>query len=975
MWGMRLVSGQSFRALALAVAAAHLAGCAAPPEGGAAPDGLSEGGPLLEPRNVTTLRESMFTDWLPEVGRMNASTRRRHLPPLSGWATVLAEEFDGASATVVPGWRIVGFPTLRPVRLDGTRGLELRGPVDMRVPCGFERDLDPALLAGRDARLDLRLTCRSFLRADALEGIRISLLARDRAGRSSVLTIPMERGVSPGWEWQRVWLRFRPDLEAARLRIWAERPGAVLTLDAVYLSAIDPLAHDKSQPAPLPRRNVAGQPLNLVAGGDFETGSTRFFTSATAHWPDGKDRTVPLSWHLADDAVVGANALVLSVADAVGRVGFGPLDLSRGPGAASGGPQTWHLSFYARAARPALMTVSLRTRSQRLGRVTYELATGWQRFTGRFRVVSRSFRERLESASAELIFEFAGDEAPEANECRLDAVVLAGAPIKSRYVRPAPVEVGLLGPAPDPADLSHLLDEQDAVSFTVRLVGDVRAFRKATAAASKPADEDGEGFPVGQLAVDVLDAWDRVVWSRTRPAVLPVGGVHNERVRLKLPRGYYRILATLWKGEPGESPRISRAALPLATLSLLDPVPSGNLFGLSSDDGNVSLLTTHLGAGWVRIVLPVRQLQVGPGIWDFSAWGALMGRCRQGRIEVVVDVELPQGPAARRSFVKAWLAERTLRPIGVVVRPPVIATRPAQEYLDQLNWLHQIFAPQMPGIRVVRELSVPGDAQDAALSGVPGSGEWVWGIASRETSLPEESEDYLDQIRRRRSPTTCVWDLGVPVRLGGMPEANLWPYRVAGAQTIGSAASSVIEQLAGPLDPVRSASRMVRAILIRALAGAEMVCCEANALSPVRSIHDDDHRRLHERDLSPRVALVAFDLAAQLLNDATLERWIDVPGGARVLLFAKDDGRAVAALWRPFGLAPTRLRFEDLPDSVRVIDCVGSAEPTVVENGRRIIEANEIVRYLIAPADQRAALRRSLDTVRVVLGPATQPGA
>ena len=31
-------------------------------------------------------------------------------------------------------------------------------------------------------------------------------------------------------------------------------------------------------------------------------------------------------------------------------------------------------------------------------------------------------------------------------------------------------------------------------------------------------------------------------------------------------------------------------------------------------DGNVSLLTTHLGAGWVRIVLPVRQLQVGPGM-------------------------------------------------------------------------------------------------------------------------------------------------------------------------------------------------------------------------------------------------------------------------------------------------------------------------------------------------------------------------
>jgi len=64
-----------------------------------------------------------------------------------------------------------------------------------------------------------------------------------------------------------------------------------------------------------------------------------------------------------------------------------------------------------------------------------------------------------------------------------------------------------------------------------------------------------------------------------------------------------------------------------------------------------------------------------------------------------------------------------------------------------------------------------------------------------------------------------------------------------------------------------------------------------------------------------------------------------------------------------------------LPDSVRLIDCVGQNEPTVVENGQRMIEVNEIVRYLVAPANQRDALRRALDTAKVVFGPATRPGS
>jgi hypothetical protein len=156
-------------------------------------------------------------------------------------------------------------------------------------------------------------------------------------------------------------------------------------------------------------------------------------------------------------------------------------------------------------------------------------------------------------------------------------------------------------------------------------------------------------------------------------------------------------------------------------------------------------------------------------------------------------------------------------------------------------------------------------------------------------------------------------------------------------------------------------------MLIRSLAGANGVCCGAVALAPIRSIFDPDERRFHDEHYAPRVALVAYELMTFLLNDATLTRWVDQPGGSRVLFYRKDDGSAVAVIWRPFGLSPTRLAFDNLPDAVRVIDGVGSDIAPVTEAGTRIIEANEMVRYLIAPADQAASLEAAVRNVRLPL--------
>ncbi|HSW45525.1 MAG TPA: hypothetical protein VLM89_08135, partial [Phycisphaerae bacterium] len=248
----------------------------------------------------------------------------------------------------------------------------------------------------------------------------------------------------------------------------------------------------------------------------------------------------------------------------------------------------------------------------------------------------------------------------------------------------------------------------------------------------------------------------------------------------------------------------------------------------------------------------------------------------------------------------------------------------------------------------------------------------VWGLSGRDLRLPENREGYLEAIGRRRPANTEVWELNAPARIGGLPpigEGLVFRARVAGV----GAPLPLVQVLESPIDPVRSASRTVRAMMIRTLAGAGMVCSEAVAMGPIRSIFDDDRACLHERDRTPRPGLVAMDLTAELLNNGSVARWIDLPGGGRVAYFEKDDGRAVAALWRPFGLAATRVSFPALPTTTRVMDCLGMPAAMTTDGDRQVLEIDEIVRYLIVPADQRETLRQALDNLSVGMHPPWSP--
>jgi hypothetical protein len=155
---------------------------------------------------------------------------------------------------------------------------------------------------------------------------------------------------------------------------------------------------------------------------------------------------------------------------------------------------------------------------------------------------------------------------------------------------------------------------------------------------------------------------------------------------------------------------------------------------------------------------------------------------------------------------------------------------------------------------------------------------------------------------------------------------------------------------------------MVRAMLIRSLSGTGMMCLDALALEPVASLFDDDRRRLHEWDLSPRPAVAALDLAAGLLNVATPARWLDLPGGARISYWQKDDGRGVAALWRPFGTSETLVHWPDLPAGVDAVDCMGTPLATARSGEPAAIGVNEVIRYLLVPAEVRESFEKSLDS-------------
>lgn len=910
-------------------------------------------------------------EWQPDTGRMSDDIARRH--GFGSVRTVLwVDRFDRPDSPALAAWDRIGSPRVAPFQIGGESGVEIMSPMDAGE-CGLVRQVNPDKLGGRDVLLRVEMACPSPTRLDALRAVRLSIESTGADGETRELFLPVAADLTPGWERLGWWLRFGPQVGSAAVRLRFLQPGSGIVLRRVEMVGRDwsgaTAADRTARQATTPEGEAA---VNLIVGGGFETRRRIFHTSAYRDWPDGDRTFAPLPFELNDEAADGDRSLRVLVREGTARVGFGPLDLLC-VAAARPDHVTWHLRFAARASHETRIHAAIHTAGGVAEQASFTVDDRWQTFTAAFRAPVRTLADEMSLSAAELVFEAPNTAWPEPLEVLLDAVSLTDAAADT-FVPSEPIELGITGPAPLSADMANVVSEGEPAAFELDIVEHADA-TPPTAPASPPATTtqptaSAPSRTVGTLAIDVLDGWDRAVWSRTTDVTLATGGKRSERIVLPLPRGYYRMLATLWSGAPGASRRMSHDERSVAVVSFTDPVPLGNRFGLSTRDGCISGYTTALGAGWVRVELPSQRIETRPGIWQFAPWQEQVRAARQASVEIVAGLTLPAIGRYRRVFFEQWMAGNSVEPIGVVVGPPAISARPVDAYLEQLDWVGQLLAERSPQSQLVCDISALSGAAGEEPTPLPQTGNIVVGYSSADGAIPEKSERLLEQIGRAYTGDLRVWDLGVPVRLGSA--AGLHDWEGLAAMTAGPL--EPLMQLDAPTDPVLSASRMVRAILIRALAGAQLVCCDATALSPVESLFEPSGRRLHERDLTPKPAAVAFERMTSLLNDATLVRWIDQPDGCHILYFEKDDGGAVAALWRPFGQAPTTLIVPGLPADMPVIDCLGMPERAEMQGAIRLVPANEMVRYVLAPPGQAELLAEAIGAVRIhTAPPRTQP--
>lgn len=964
------------------------AGCLAP--NGPAPEVTIPVATEIPPRRTARVHTATQIPWQPVVGRMDELGRHRHRPPGQPlpWRILVSDGFKNASSVAVPHWQIAGFPSLRTDTRDDRQAVVIGGAPDVAEPCGLTRSFEAGPVAGRYARLRLMLSCRSPEELAAARRTRVVLVTEHEEQKTHVTSLPLSAGIAPGWEWQSWCVKLPATLTAVQLSVLTHEPAGRIALGGIEWAVLD------DTPSPVAGAEQAGHDLtalvhrNRIIDGNFETGGACFFASGIGRRPNGEPVTTAMSWDFDPQAVSGETSLRLHLQELGGRVGFGPVDLLRLADPAADGKQKWHLRFCARAGRAATVTATLRTSRRTLGSLEFQLRDTWHRFSGHFDItLPARMLDPIERRNAELVFTFTGDGSPAVNPAWLDAVMLTAEPVTDGFVRSSPVEIGLSAAHREAVDLSHILDQREKLALAIRLVGPAAP---TTAEAGTATDQPSTGTTattqpsrsIGpfQLAIDVLDAWDRTVGSHTATVKLDDAGRFEHVFRMGVPRGYYRVLASAWAGPPGEADLLGQADLAVAVISMFDAVPFGNVIGLTAEPRNLSLMTAALGAGWIKVGLNAGHLAVGHRQWDFAEWATLMEVCKQAHLQVVADLSLPTSADPREAFLNQWLSDDPLLPLGLIVRQPVTtpASTPAAE-LDLVRTIASILKANAPATRLVAASDLVSDLTSAASGSLEGI-ILVRGVHLPAADPPERMETQLEALadQRSRSPGP-LWDLGVAAELAGAPQPRLDLRRRVAASPDIEPNASALKLYAEPKDPIRSASRMVRAMMIRTLVGAEMICSEAKALAPVASRFETDPQALHESNLSPKPAVAAFDLAAELLNDATLQRWIDLPDNSRVLYFTKADGRGVAAIWRPYGLSPSYLAMSGLPEAAQVVDVMGSATPPLYAGVQRVVIANEMVRYLIVSSDEREPLEQALSTMTLLTAGhapvTTQPAA
>ena len=869
---------------------AGLWGCEAPPDEAAAV--VKTGGGNFLSGQTPPQYMMPRSRWLPIRGRLSPWLTARHgLEPTAGGRPMarplLAEHFSRFE-----------LPNRQCQRI-GEPNVAL--PTDPRQ--GRFCRLSPADVdAGRNG-----LVWRVPLGSPAPGVLRVSVLTRQTRPRVGQLlgmprfevhvgpqrvALPLSRYASRGWERQGFYVPVPADATEVFVAVFYEGGGAAIGLDDLeVLRADDEWAARSLRPI--------AEGANLLPGADFEVGQKLF---AVRGGPWAFDRSAAAS---------GRTSLRLDAAAEPVTLQFAPVALA--------GRTGYTLSFNARTTGSAVLRCRLHAGDGQSHVKSVRIEGNWQRYRALF-VVGEAAARRLGAVTI---------ERPGAVDqpVWLDAVALHPGATDAPYAPPNPVEIGLIPEPTAPVDDPLLRDARGNVRFTVRLVS------------------YAPGGYHGWITLDVIDAFDRAIWTRPfRRQTLGPGQV-DEPIELTLGRGYYRVLATAWSGQPASSRPLSRAEMVVGLIDRTDAVPVGSYFGLDLTSLADARGAIDLGAGWVRYPYAGPTVQPAAANLELAGWvGAAAADsaaspasqpARSGRL-VAIEARFTAGeaPAAsplaelrRRGETGAWL-------VGAGLDESHIAG------LDRAD-------PQLPA-------AVLSAADFLAVRRGPGD-------------EPEDHQDLVERLRRlrRQRRQTQVWfAVTTPPACGALLTQ---PVMLSPTTESGALAAVRIDTF----DEALAASRLVRAMVLGQLAAAERTAWRTR-LNQWPDLTDGPLSRGTRRfDGSPTAPLVAYDYAAGVLNDARLVEWIDKPGEVRMLCFEKRDGSGVVLAWRPFGRREQRFALDGLAGQVAVTDVMGAPCWTARMGADLLLPVNAYVRYVLAPSARTEPLFRA---AREAQGVATDAG-
>lgn len=809
--------------------------------------------------------------WDPIGGGLDEAVRTRHFIPVSidgceGATRLVDERFDDF-ATDGDTWRPIGVPQYR-IGADesGNSVLRFTG-VASNGRAGLTRDLPP-MESGGTLLCSVKTLLPNAVSASRL-GLPTIAFEFDLGERTMHRVVwPIVPAASPGWETQ--WFVWTPPAGVERLRLVLSYEGAVASVafDDLAIWAFRP---DAPITPPLPPR--LGD--NVLAGGNFEAGPGDL---TVTHEANG----MPCDRSLVSDAAAGERSLFVPLRATQTLVTFPPVHVSRtGP---------YALSWRGKGSGGARVRTMLSCAGESLTGEFVELSGEWRLASEVFEIPSSWF-----DRDATLTMALSCEDAQQRGAAWLDAVALVRGDASIEYAAPNECEIGFLDGWDNPLDLARVLHLDQSPGFIVRCVNDAPRARSCT------------------LAIDVIDAMDRVVAQEACAVLLPARGAVNRAVTATPPTGYFRVLASLWPGAVGQGRPLARAERSVVLGNVLDPVPRGARCGINVSGAACSGRLTQLGIGWVR--------------WtpdDGSDPTLFIEAARNQSLEV-----LGVGPTTAE-ILDGRMDENLV----------AIERRATEEPLESPGGV-----PRLDGVTLLLS-----DASSPLRPTLEGAAGQV--VSFEETGLPESILPAIERLRRDSTEPAVgvLWDVRTPLAVAGAS-------RFRAPEWVTSPSVGDVSSVG--LDAAVEATHAVRRYVLRWLGGVSRIAFDPRPAFAGASVVP---WMLADADHSPLPVVAALDFMNSRFNRAELLGWYELGGDVRACGIDVGGHSTVALMWRSFGRRPTWVRLAGLAGRVRVYNAFGSPEHFRTTGEDAEVPVSSFVIYVTCSAGDGQALLDALAT-------------